>query len=238
MTIYTESAYPVRKDLESIHARQISALGDAGTWGTGAQRLAIVQEARAARYAAGVQEANQAPQPGDADLPEAARRVARQLAVRPQDFVREVYDSARADGLSDAAYTEIVGLVSRMSNFDVLARGLDIDMVALPEPREGAPTQNRPIEAVQEEAWVPTIPNGSAGGEMGKDLYGGQVMPYIIRSLSLVPEELRAHLQLEEIQYLPLERFMEFDYEHHPGFSRPQVEVVAARVSAFNECFY
>lgn len=238
MTIYAESAYPVRKDLETIHAGQISALGDPGTWGTGAQRLAIVQEARAARYSAGVQEADEAPQIADAELPEAARRVARQLAVRPQDFDRKVYDAALTDGLSDAAYTEIVGLVSRISNFDVLARGLGIDMVPLPTAKTGAPTQVRPVEAVQEDAWVPTIPNGAAGGELGKDLYGGQMMPYIIRSLSLVPEELRAHLELEEIQYLPLERFMEFDYEHHPGFSRPQVEVVAARVSVFNECFY
>jgi hypothetical protein len=106
VTIYAESTYPVRKDLGTIHARQISALGDPGTWGTGAQRLAIAQEARAALYSAGVQEANEAPQIAEADLPEAARRVARQLAIRPQDFDREVYDAAIADGLTDAAYTE------------------------------------------------------------------------------------------------------------------------------------
>ena len=91
VTIYAESTYPVRKDLEAIHEKQISALGEPGIWGSGAQRLAIAQEARAAGYTAGVQE-----------------------------FDHEVYEQAIADGLSDAFYTEIVGLVSRISNFDVL----------------------------------------------------------------------------------------------------------------------
>ena len=28
------------------------------------------------------------------------------------------------------------------------------------------------------------------------------------------------------------------DYQHHEGFSRSQVELIAGRVSAVNECFY
>jgi AhpD family alkylhydroperoxidase len=31
---------------------------------------------------------------------------------------------------------------------------------------------------------------------------------------------------------------MNFDYNHHEGLTRPQVEVVAGRVSAINDCFY
>lgn len=238
MSIYAESFYPVRSDLEEIHARQIAALGSAGTWGIGAQKLAIVQEARAARVAAGVQEASEEPGVNDADLPEPARKLARQLAVRPQDFDHAFYQQSLDDGLTDASYTEIVGLVSRSVNFDVFSRGIGLYMVPLPEARPGKASGWRPSEAVQEAAWVPTIPNGPAGGEAGKELYGGHFQPWIVRSLSLVPDEMRAHVELEEVQYLPLWRFMEMDYEHHKGFSRSQVETVAARVSAFNECFY
>jgi hypothetical protein len=237
--IYSDSAYPVRSDLEAIHAKQINALGGPGTWGSGPQRLAIVQEARAARCEAGVQESATPPQVEESDLPEAARRVARQLAVRPQDFDRATYQQALDDGLTDASYTEIVGLVSRITDFDVLARGLGIDMVPLPAAEAGSPSRVRPKEAVQENAWVPTIPNGAAGGDLGKELYGeGHPQPYIIRSLSLVPSELRQHFELEEVQYLPLERFFDFGYAHHENFSRSQVEVIAGRVSAINECFY
>lgn len=239
MSIYSDSAYPVRSDLEAIHAKQISALGDPGVWGSGAQRLAIVQEARAGRYEEGVQESAAPPSVEEADLPAAARRVARQLAVRPQDFDRATYQQALEDGLTDASYTEIVGLVSRITNFDVLARGLGIEMVPLPSARPGSPTRVRPKEAVQEKAWVPTVPNGPAGGDLGKTLYGeGHPRPYIIRSLSLVPLEQQQHFELEEVQYLPLEKFFDFGYAHHENFSRSQVEVIAGRVSAINECFY
>lgn len=239
VSIYADSTYPVRGDLEVIHSAQISSLGAPGTWGSGAQRLAIVQEARAARCAAGIQEATSPPSVEEAELPDAARQVARDLAVKPQVFNRARYRQAIDNGLTDASYTEIVGLVSRICNFDVLARGLGIDMVPLPPAQPGSPTRLRPKEAVQEGAWVPTIPNGAAGGEIGKELYGeGHPQPYIIRSLSLVPQEQRAHFELEEVQYLPLSRFFEFDYQHHESLSRPQVEVVAGRVSALNQCFY
>lgn len=238
MTLYSHSPYPVRSDLETIHARQIAALGAPGTWGDGNQRLAIVREARAARVAASVQEAEAEIQINEADLPETARRIARELAVNPQIFERKVYEQALAEGLPDASYTEICGLVARVVNFDVLARGLGIDMASLPEAVPGSASGHRPVEAIQEGAWVPTIPNGEAGGITGKELYGGHMQPYIIRSLSLVPDEFRASLELEEVQYLPLWRFMEMNYEHHEGFSRSQVETVAAKVSAINECFY
>ena len=64
------------------------------------------------------------------------------------------------------------------------------------------------------------------------------MMPFIIRALSLVPAETHAHVELEQVQYLPLDRFGDYEYQHHEGLTRPQVEVVAGRVSAINECFY
>ena len=100
------------------------------------------------------------------------------------------------------------------------------------------PTLERPAEAVQELAWVPTIPNPPDGGALAEALYGGHPMPYIIRALSLVPEELRLHLALEMVQYLPLERILEYDYQHHDGLTRAQAEIVAGRISALNDCFY
>jgi hypothetical protein len=46
MGLYSDSAYPVREDVTSNHAQQFEKLGSPGTWGTSAQRLAIVNEAR------------------------------------------------------------------------------------------------------------------------------------------------------------------------------------------------
>ena len=224
--MYEYSKYPVRADLDAIHQSQVESLGDPGTWFSGEQRLAIVTEARSAL--AGVAGSGE----------DVARRLARRLAATPREFAETDYSDALSEGLSDAQYVEMVGLVSRLVDFDTLARGLGVDAVPLPAPKGGEPSRERPETAVQEGAWAPTIPNGKQGGELGRELYGGRWKPFIIRSLSLVPAELRAHYQLEEVQYLPLNRFQEFGYQHHEGFSRPQVEVIAGRVSALNECFY
>ena len=239
MTLYAESAYPVRADLAAAHASQLAQLGAPGTWGTGAQRLAIAAEARTAGYEAGVLEA---PADGGAAvefaLPEVARRVARRNAVLPKDVDQAFYNDALSEGLSDAEYVEIVGIVARVTNFDVFARGIGVALRPLPAPQPGEPSRERPATAVIETAWVPTIPNGPEGGELGAELYGGQRKPYILRALSLVPDELRAHIELEGIQYTQLDRIFDFDYQHHEGLTRPQVEVIAGRVSALNECFY
>ena len=62
--------------------------------------------------------------------------------------------------------------------------------------------------------------------------------PYIVRGLSLVPDEMKKHLELEQVQYMPLKHVRDFDHQHHAGLNRVQVEVVAGRVSAINQCFY
>ncbi len=235
MPLYSDSRYHVRDDLAGVHARQIDQL--AGAWGTGAQRLAVAVETRQAGYEAGRLEPSAGgAESANADLPEAARTMVRRLAVDPKDVDEESYEEARRGGLSDEEYVEIVGLVARVTNLDM--RGIGVDLRPLPTARPGAPSRERPAAAVQELAWVPTVPNPPDGGAAADELYGGKPKPYIVRGMSLVPDELRRHLELEEVQYLPLHRIMVPDYQHHEGFSRAQAEVVAGRVSAINECFF
>jgi alkylhydroperoxidase family enzyme len=238
MSFYADSIYPVREDVAAIHASQIKKLGSPGTWGTGMQRLAIVNEARQSGYQAGVLE--EPDQPGaipDMELSAVARRVVHRLAVSPKDMDKDFYDAAIKEGLSDVEYVEIVGLIARFTCFDIFARGIGVPLRPLPAPQPGQPTRDRPATVVLEKAWVPTIPAGPDGGDFGLALFG-LWQPYIMRGLSLVPDEYRAHHDLEEVQYMPSAHFMEFDYQHHEGLTRPQAEIVASRVSALNECFY
>ncbi|MBT5430677.1 MAG: hypothetical protein HOK89_12210 [Rhodospirillaceae bacterium] len=238
MSLYADSVYPVREDIEEIHADQFNQLQTPGTWGTSEQRLAIINEARRSAYRSGTLE-----KPinsgivSDFELSDVARRVVDRLAVSPKDMDQQFYNKAIEDGLNDSEYVEIVGLVSRFTCFDVFARGINIPLRPLPSARSGSPSRKRPKEAIIEKAWVPTIPNFPEGGEISKVLFGPW-QPYIMRGLSLVPKEFSAHFDLEEIQYMPSAHFLEFDYQHHEGLTRPQVEIVAARVSALNECFY
>ena len=239
MSLFSDSDYPVREDLAKVHEAQVKAMGAPGTWGTGAQRLAIAAEARQAGYDAGIlEEPIEAGAAPEIKLPEVARNAVRRLAVAPKDVDEAFYHEAREGGLSDAEYVEIVGVVSRVTDFDVFARGLGVPLAPLPEPEPGEPSRQRPEAAVQELAWVPTIPNPPEGGALADELYDGHPKPYIVRGMSRVPDELRKHVALEQVQYLPIGKIMIPDYKHHEDLTRSQVEIVAARVSALNACFF
>ena len=239
MSLYADSRYPVRSDLEAVHTKQLDQLGDPGTWGNSEQRLAVASEIRRACVEAGVQEEPEEPQTEtDVDLPRAARELIRELAVEPQGFDEASYKAARSGGLRDEEYVEVVGIVARLTAMDIFARGIGVPLRPLPTPRDGAPSYVRPAAAKKEMAWVPTVPNLPEGGEEAEKLYGKNYHPYIFRALSLVPDEMQRHVELENIQYLPMNNILIKDYQHHEEFSRAQAETVAGRVSAINECFY
>lgn len=239
MNLYEHSRCVVDDVLSGSHARCRDALGTTGTWWTGAERAALVADVRAARVAAGVAESD-----GDAAAPSGARvsaiasEVARAVALRPEALDLEFYRAARDAGLGEEEYVETVAVAALTCDLDIFARGLGIAPLAVRIVETGEPTRARPMSARAEGAWVNTVPAGRRGGEDAKALYGDAMMPFIIRALSLVPAETRVHLDTEQAQYLPLQHFADFGYRRHVGLSRAQVEVVAGRVSALNECFY
>lgn len=239
MMLYADSDYPVREDIDTVHAAQLENIASPGTWGTGAQRRAVALEARRALVAAGMLEVVEADDDEpDIDLPDGVKRIIAQLAVAPGAIDQAFYEQALAGGLSDAEYAEIVGVVARMTDLDVFARGIGVALRPLPPAKAGAPTRQRPAEAVPELAWVPTVPNFPEGGEMARDLYGEAPKPYIVRGLSIVPAELRVHLEMETAQYSQLDKVRDFTYQHHEALTRPQTEIVAGRISAINACFF
>ena len=240
MSLYEDSKYAVPGNLEAAHRDDFASYAAPGTWWTGAERTAVAQTARDARCQVGVQERNATSdrRGAGAALPDAVRRLVGQLAVAPAEIDRSTYESARAAGLSDGQYIEVVGVVSRIVNMDVFARGIGVATRELPPPRPGDPSWAQPAEATHEGAWLPTLPSGRRGGETGRSLYGDAMQPFIYRALSLVPDEARRVMELGDEQYLPLDHFFDFNYSLHPSLSRAQVELVAGRVSALNECFY
>jgi len=54
----------------------------------------------------------------------------------------------------------------------------------------------------------------------------------------LVPEEAKGLIALGKAQYLKITDFMDLDFSYDPDMTRAQIELLAARVSAINECFY
>jgi hypothetical protein len=92
---------------------------------------------------------------------------------------------------------------------------------------------HRPKGLVDGIAWVPLLPSEAASGP-DADVYGGApFVPNIVRALSLVPDHVRVLRKWSDAHYVALR-----DLGARRAIDRPQIELVAARVSALNECFY
>lgn len=238
MTLYDDSGYQVRPEVTEAHERAFDGFRRPGTWWTGAERAEIVAEVRRARIAAGVQEGDAEDAGAHADLPDGARKVIAQVAVAPKDIGRDFYNSIVPGELSDTQYVELVGQIARTVNMDIFARGIGAPLNPVGKPESGEPTRERPDGPYDDVAFAPMIHNGRRGGEIGASLYGGEMMPNILRSTSLVPDECRAVMDVAVPQYVPMKEFMNLDFTNDPAISRTQVELIAGRVSAINECFY
>jgi hypothetical protein len=73
---------------------------------------------------------------------------------------------------------------------------------------------------------------------LAESLYGKNPAANIIRSLSLVPDEARRLNTVIGQEYFTGETIFDLAYSSHEALSRPQIELIAARVSALNQCFY
>jgi hypothetical protein len=106
----------------------------------------------------------------------------------------------------------------------------------LPRPEPGEPSRRRPEGVAPEDAWVPMIrPERLAETERG--LFGSSAMSAnVIRAMSLVPDAVRELLSLSAAHYLAIENMQSM--ETNRALDRAQMELLAGRVSALNECFY
>ncbi len=241
---YAGAAIAVRDDLVAAHDRAFARLASAGTWWTGAERIAIAAMVRAAARCRLCRDRRTALSPGfvagehdgdDGGLPASAVDAAHRIASDPARLTRKWFDGILASGLGEGRYVELLGVVATLVNIDAFCRGIGAPLHPLPTPRPGEPRRHRPKAARREGAWVAMLPQGQPeGGEA--DLWDGRT-PNVIRALSLVPDEVRGLKDLSRAHYLTLEEMMDLS-RGRGSLDRRQVELLAARVSALRECFY
>ena len=107
----------------------------------------------------------------------------------------------------------------------------------MPEAVAGAPSHYRPEQAELGTGFVPMLPReGLAGTE--ENLWPNGRNANVIRALSLVPDALRDWLALSGAIYLSVEGMANLIGQEDRSINRMQMELIAARVSAINECFY
>lgn len=220
---------PVGRRLAEAQTAARTALSGPGDWLTGPERLAVWAEVRAARTDELDRARRAAVSPNAVDghhgatdvLPAAAVEVAHRVASDPGRLTRSWADAAVAE-LGEERYAEVVGVVAIAEVVDRFAAAMGREVQPLPEPQAGEPARHRPEGVGDVGAWVAQSTE--------------KTLANVSRSLSLVPATNRTWRGLVDAHYARGADFFELRWDR--ALARPQVELVAGRVTALLECFY
>lgn len=209
---FADVPLPVRDNLGDAFRTVWRRLAAPGTWWTGTQRVELARIARNAHEGH--------PRLDDSVVPPSARDAAATLRKEPASITEDLITKWAAQGLDSNRYVELVGVVAMVTAVDTFHRALGVGREALPTPRAGEPSRSLPATAAgKTKAWVPMVGP-----------------PTIPTSLSAVPAEMAAVESLHGPLYLTYEEMG--DPAIRKGLSRPQMELIAGRTSAINECFF
>ena len=197
-----------------------------GSW-SAAQKLAIVEVARAAaprpvydRRPATIDHLATGVGPGAALSPlviDTVERVADEAGAITREWALEVIGE-----LGDVAYAELVAVIATFVPIDLACRLLGREIEPLPTPDPGDATGERADDTIDIGAFLP-----AAAG------FGGA---NVAKSLSIAPTANLMRLGVVRALYSG-DRFGVLRWDDG-ALNRPQVELIAARTSALNECFY
>jgi len=190
---------------------------------TGTERISILDAARSATprpvwdREGGLDALRSARGDRAAVLPALAAIFATEASLIDAELVSDM-----ADEIGDTTYAETAALVAQLITIDQFCVSQGIDLVPFPQAEPGDPSGERPDGM------------GDAGGhiQMTVPFLG----PNVARSLSLAGED---HLRWRGLVLSMYSRdaFDEMVWSDR-ALTRPQVELLAARTSSLNECFY
>lgn len=244
---FPDAILQLRDELNRVLKRTWVWLAEPGEWWTGEERLAIAAETLAARHCDLCEQRKAALSPYDIDrkheargtLPAAAVDAIHRIHTDPGRLGSRWYREVLESGLTEEQLVELIGIVACVAAIESVAGGLGAEVPDLPEPRSGNPARQRPVGARACIARVSTVPPEEAEGDLF-DYYARMhtrlgPAPHIMQSLTLVPEmQIRLQSLMAELYLGP--EMMEM--KSRRTLTRPQMELIAAHVSAANECFY
>lgn len=241
---YDDAPAEVREDLARARQRAWERIAAPGTWFTGAERVALAAEARAAldcplcrqRKAAltpyGVTGEHQA----SGALPAALVDAVHRIRTDPGRLKRSWFEGVLAAGISRNQYVEALGVLVTVVAVDTFCRGIGVQPPALPEPQAGEPSRYEPDGLAYDQAWVPVL-QPEAAGPAEADLYPGGAAMNSKKAMSMVPDEVRGFFDLLVAHYYAPEQQWDFANEYR-AISHAQTELIAGRVSVLNGCAY
>ena len=147
--------------------------------------------------------------------------VVERVTVEPSSINREMYTQI-VERIGEDKYAELAALVSQIVPIDHLHDALGIEREKLPIATNGDMAMERPEGLVSDVGFLPTLPS--------------EGLPHVAVALSLALADNARRMLLVRAMYSG-QSFGEMVWTHR-SLSRPQIELVAARTSALNECFY
>lgn len=243
---YDSVSLRIRDDLADAHRDVLDHLASPGTWWTAGQRLAIAAEARNAENCAFCRARKAALSPNSVGgthdssgvLSAPIVEIVHRIVTDPARLSRSWYRAMLASGVTEEEYVETLSVIVHTLSIDTFAKALGIARLPLVAPRDGEPSRQRPVGAVQGDAWVPWIETAAALPEGMAGLYPpDRPAANIMRAMSLVPIEVRSFFALGAAQYLGPTQMRDFSREFR-AITHAQIELVAGRISSLNQCLY
>jgi hypothetical protein len=240
----------IREDMAAAQRHAWARIGQPGTWLTAAERVAAAAETRHARACPLCAERRHALSPalvgGDhatlGRLPAAEIEAIHRIATDSGRIGEAWFRRLGASGLADERYVELLSIAAVTTCIDTFRRAAGLAELALPTPAPGAPSQRRPRRLTDGIAWVPVLLPEDRGPE-DPDLYLEAIVPqpraraHIYFALSLVPDAMTHWWDLLEPMYLTAPQMGDY-LTRHRAIDRAQIEMLASRVAALNQCMY
>lgn len=245
---YSQAPYPVPDYKADAHRGAWQYMASPGSWWTGAERIAIAAASRAAHDCELCRQRKAALSPnavsGSHDGPtgglpdkviEAVHRITTDPARLTGTWVESLVDG---EAFTYGHYVEMVSLIVNLISIDTFHGALGLPLEPLPKAEPGAPDNYLPPGAAIDVAWVPMLLPENLSEREADIYYGAPRMGHVIRAMSLVPDAVRWLNALSEAHYLPTPEVGNFASGGRLTLSRMQTELVAARTSYYNDCFY
>ena len=222
--LYDAASLDVRGGLAEAHRAALEHFAKPGTWWTAKERLEIFRESRQALECELCEKRKLSLSPYGVDgshdslgnLDDHTVEAVHRMRTDPGRLTKTWFDAISAQ-MDAGPYVELIAVVSVSVIIDTFTESLGLAFLELPPPAEGEPSRKTFDQAAEDGAWVAiTKPNPETRAN-------------IVRALGLIPPEQGNCWQVFTHHYLSPDG---------RAIAQPQIELMAARTSALNQCFY
>ena len=217
---YQTSGFQVPEPLKRTHQDSWESIANPGSFWSGKQRVQIAEQSRCARSQRSELPFNRSYP--DSELSKEALEVTHTIAADAKKIDSD-WAGDRVAAIGSGPYVEIASIVVTVTAIDAFSEALGRSHESLPSSKAGEPSGEQISNVANIGGYIPMM-----------DPWKG---PNVGRALSLVPSA--NALFMSNVRHMYASSGGGFaDMVWNGPLSRPQAELLAARVSSANECFY